>query len=52
MNDLPLFQAAEESYATANAMPQVKAAATAVIGSNEEDGVARFLLERFGEVLV
>ncbi|MCI9257220.1 HAD family hydrolase [Acutalibacter sp.] len=52
MNDLPLFRAAEESYATANAMPQVKAAATAVIGSNEEDGVARFLLERFGEVLV
>ena len=52
MNDLPLFQAAEESYATANAMPQVKAAATAVIGSHEEDGVARFLLERFGEVLV
>ena len=35
-----------------NDLPQVKAAATAVIGSNEEDGVARFLLERFGEVLV
>lgn len=49
MNDLPLFQAAEECYATANAMPEVKAAATAVIGSNEEDGVARFLLERMGE---
>lgn len=52
MNDLPLFRAADESYATANAMPQVKAAATAVIGSNEEDGVARFLLKRFGEALV
>lgn len=49
MNDLPLFQAADESYAMANALPEVKAAATAVIGSNEEDGVARFLLERIGE---
>lgn len=48
MNDLPLFEAADESYAVANAMPEVKAAADGIIGSNEEDGVAKFLLERMG----
>ena len=47
LNDLPLFEAADESYAVANAMPEVRAAATGVIGANEEGGVARFLLERF-----
>ena len=46
MNDLPLFAAADEAYAVANAMDPVKAAATGIIGSNEENGVARFLLER------
>lgn len=48
MNDLPLFAVADRCYATANAMPEVKAAATAVIGSNEESGVAKFLLEEMG----
>lgn len=47
MNDLPLFQVSDECYAPSNAMPEVKAAATAVIGSNEESGVARFLLQEF-----
>lgn len=46
MNDLPLFRAADESYAVENAMPEVKQAATAVIGGNEDGGVARFLMER------
>lgn len=46
MNDLPLFSVADESYAVENAMPQVKAAATGIIGSNEDSGVARFLIER------
>ncbi|RKJ41697.1 HAD family hydrolase [Acutalibacter sp. 1XD8-33] len=49
MNDLPLFAAADESYAVENAMPEVKAAATGIIGSNQEDGVARFLLEQMGK---
>lgn len=49
MNDLPLFEAADECYAPENAMPEVKAAATGIIGSNEEDGVARFLLARLKE---
>lgn len=45
VNDLPLFQAADEGYAVANAVSQLKAAATGVIGSNESDGVVRWLLE-------
>lgn len=47
MNDLPLFLAADESCAVENAMPPVRKAATRVIGSNEEGGVARFLMEIF-----
>ena len=44
-NDLELFAAADECYCVANAVPELKAIATGVIGSNEEDGVARWLLE-------
>ena len=44
-NDLSLFAAADEGYAVANAVDNLKRAATAVIGSNDEDGVARWLLE-------
>ncbi|MCI9193063.1 MAG: HAD family hydrolase [Acutalibacter muris] len=47
MNDLPLFGVADESYAVENALPEVKEAATGVIGTNEQGGVARFLMERF-----
>ena len=43
-NDLSMFQIADECYAVANAEASVKEAATAVIGSNEEDGVAKWLL--------
>ena len=46
-NDLDLFAIADEAYATANADPALKAAATAVIASNDEDGVAKWLAERF-----
>lgn len=45
VNDLPMFMAADEAYAVANAVPELKAAATGVIGGNNEDGVARWLLE-------
>ena len=48
LNDLPLFRIADESYAVANAMEELKDAATAVIGSNEEDAVASFLRRRAG----
>jgi 5-amino-6-(5-phospho-D-ribitylamino)uracil phosphatase len=46
-NDLSMFSVADESYATANAKAEVKAAATAVIGHHHEDGVAHYLRERF-----
>ena len=43
LNDLPMFDGCDEGYAVANAKPELKERATAVIGSNTEDGVARFL---------
>ena len=43
MNDIPLFEAADECYAVANAMNGLKARSTAVIGSNNEDGVTSWL---------
>ena len=46
-NDLSMFACANESYAPANADPEVIAAADEVIGHHDEDGVARFLRQRF-----
>jgi len=43
LNDLPMFAAADEKYAVANAHELVKEAATGVILSNAEHGVARYL---------
>lgn len=43
VNDLPLFEAADECYAVANAAQALKARATAVIAGNDEDGVAHWL---------
>lgn len=43
INDLPLFAAADASYAVENAAEAVKHAATGVVPSNENDGVARWL---------
>lgn len=45
-NDMDLFAAADECYAVANAVPELKEKATAVIGANSEDAVAKFLLQR------
>ena len=46
-NDLSMFEAADESYAPANANDRIKSAATAVIGHHDDEGIARFLRERF-----
>ena len=46
-NDLSMFALADEAYAPENAKAEVKAAATAVIGHHDEDGIARFLRQRF-----
>lgn len=43
-NDLPMFYAADQCYAVANALDELKAVATDIIDSNEADGVARWLL--------
>ena len=45
VNDLPMFKIADESYAVSNAIVELKAQATKVIGSNEEDAVAKFLMD-------
>lgn len=42
-NDIPMFEIADEGYAMANAIDTLKEIATAVIDSNENDGVARWL---------
>ena len=46
-NDLSMFEMADESYAPANANDVIKSAATAVIGHHDDEGIARFLRERF-----
>ena len=46
-NDLSMFKSADEAYAPANANDAIKSAATAVIGHHDEEGIARFLRERF-----
>ncbi len=51
VNDLPMFEISDECYAVANAVDELKAAATGIIGSNEEDGVARWLLRRVDPAL-
>ena len=43
-NDIDMFQIADESYAVENAAPELKAVATGVIGSNNDDAVAKWLL--------
>lgn len=44
-NDILMFDIADECYAPENAVDKIKCRATAVIGSNEDDGVAKWLLE-------
>lgn len=49
LNDLSMFLASDESYAVENAKEEVKSKATGVIESNNNDGVAKWLLEKYGE---
>lgn len=46
-NDIDMFEAADECYAVKNAHEDLKQKATAVIGSNDEDGVAGWLAKNF-----
>lgn len=43
-NDVDMFRLADEGYAVHNAVDELKNAATAIIKSNDEDGVANWLL--------
>ncbi|MCI9347285.1 MAG: HAD hydrolase family protein, partial [Lachnospiraceae bacterium] len=49
VNDIPMFEISDESYAVANAVPELKAYATGEIASNDEDGVAKWLAQ-FGRI--
>ena len=42
-NDIDMFELADESYAVQNAHEDLKKIATAIIPSNDEDGVAKWL---------
>lgn len=45
-NDIEMFKISDEAYAVENAVDELKAIATGVIGSNNDDGVAKWLLDR------
>ena len=42
-NDIDMFEMADEAYAVSNAVAELKQVATGVIGSNNEDAVAKWL---------
>jgi hydroxymethylpyrimidine pyrophosphatase-like HAD family hydrolase len=44
-NDIDMFQMADECYAMDNAVHELKEIATGIIGSNNNDGVAKWLLQ-------
>ena len=45
VNDIPMFEISDEAYAVENAVEELKAFAAGIIGSNENDGVANWLME-------
>ena len=47
VNDIPMFEVADECYAMENAVPELKAIATGVIGTNDDDGVAKWLAQNY-----
>lgn len=49
LNDISLFDASDKKYAVENASPQLKQMADGIIGSNNDDGVARFLKNNYGK---
>lgn len=46
LNDIPLFEAADEAYAVSNGHERLKAIADGVIGDNNSDAVATFIYEK------
>lgn len=45
INDIPMFEISDECYAVENAVDALKALATGIIGSNDDDGVAKWIQE-------
>lgn len=45
INDIPMFKAADECYAVENAAPELKEIADGIIGNNNWDSVAEFILK-------
>ena len=43
INDLPMFEIADEACAVGNAIPEAKARATKIIGKNDDDSVACYI---------
>lgn len=46
-NDIPMFEISDECYAVENAVEELKKISTGIIGSNEDDGVAKWLKENW-----
>ncbi len=42
-----MFEISDECYAVKNAMPELQGIATGIIESNDNDGVAKWLLENY-----
>ena len=43
LNDLPMFEVADEGIGVSNARPEILQAADQIIGSNEDDAVAKYI---------
>lgn len=50
LNDVSMLEAAGLGVAVANAEPEVRAAADVTCPSNDEDGVARTIMEQLGRI--
>ena len=51
VNDIPMFEIADECYAMENAVPELKSIATGIIGNNNDNGVARWLKENYKQYI-
>lgn len=49
LNDIPMFKVADEKYAMENSVDGLKKYATKIIDTNDNDGVAKFLDNRFNQ---
>lgn len=51
INDMPMFKVSDEKYAVSNAINEVKNIATDIIGSNDNNGVAKWLEKNAGDYI-